>query len=139
MEETLVQIATFTLPHEAYLCKTRLEAEGIECFLANDTDPYAGVFLITMGGVRLKVKASDAERALSILEEGPIEAESIKDAEVEYGVAQRCPNCGSPNLKSADLPLRLFFLGLLSFGWPFPYIKRDWKCKDCGYQWKKSD
>jgi hypothetical protein len=59
-----VTIRTFTYPHDAFIIKTRLEDEGIECFLKDELTIQADNFLINaLGGVKLQVRQSDYAKA----------------------------------------------------------------------------
>lgn len=71
MENTeLTTVATFTYPYEANLLKGRLEAEGITCFIENENIITANPFYSNaVGGVQIKVKQEDEERALAIIAE----------------------------------------------------------------------
>ena len=68
LDEDLVTVAKFTTPAEAELARERLENEGILGFCSNamavGVMPFLGGDL---GGVELKVKPSDLERAREIL------------------------------------------------------------------------
>ena len=74
MEDKLVRVANFVYLLRAYLTKGRLEAEGIECFLANENFRN-GVHINMEDGVDLMVKASDLAKAKEI----------ISKIEKEYG------------------------------------------------------
>jgi hypothetical protein len=61
---TLVTIRTYNHPLQANLVKARLETEGIEVFLADETTVYMNWFYSNaMGGVRLQVMNQDVQRA----------------------------------------------------------------------------
>lgn len=68
--EKLIGIAEFNMISEAYVLKSRLEAEGIRCFLSNESinSVYPGM---GFSRVELKVPLSDSIRALDILYENP--------------------------------------------------------------------
>jgi len=66
--EPLVTAATSFSPIKAHLMRGELEASGIECFLANEMIAAVDLPVSNLnGGVRLQVRASDFDRALSIL------------------------------------------------------------------------
>jgi hypothetical protein len=68
--EQYVTILTFTYPHDAFIIKGRLEAEGIDCFLKDElTVQVDNFYANALGGVKLQVKESDSERASEILQE----------------------------------------------------------------------
>ena len=63
-----VTVATFDLSTEAHIAMGRLQAEGIDCHLADEhlvqTD---WLYSIAVGGIKLQVAPEDAERAVQIL------------------------------------------------------------------------
>jgi len=67
MSDKLVTIERFYNIGEAQIAKLTLVSKGIDCFLADEFMstyvPYA------IGGIRLQVRESDAERAEEILRE----------------------------------------------------------------------
>ena len=78
MADDLVDIASFMNPVLAQIVRGRLEAEGIDCWLANDTifgahPAHAWID----GGVKVRVREADAEQAAAILrqaEENPTDS-----------------------------------------------------------------
>ena len=66
--KSLIAIAVFDIPVDAQLCKSKLEAEGIECFLENESLVAAQPLLSqAVGGVVVRVKEGDVERAKAIV------------------------------------------------------------------------
>ncbi len=136
----LVTIATYSHPTEAYIPKTKLGSEGIWAFVA-DGDTVAANWLYSnaIGGVKLRVKAEDVERALEILTQ---EAEPLEWDEEELGEAdeeERCPECGSLNTCYERYAMRWIFLSWLILQFPLPFFKRTWQCQECGHTWKVGD
>ena len=66
----LVILNTFTSIFEANLFKSKLESEGIECFI-DDENIGSMNFLYgsAVGGVKLKVRKSDYDKARKVLKE----------------------------------------------------------------------
>ncbi len=64
----LITIATFDLMPDAHIAMGRLQAEGVPCGLADEhlvqTD---WLYSIAVGGIKLQVRARDAEQARRIL------------------------------------------------------------------------
>ena len=64
----LVTIKAFDESMQAHLVKSKLESEGIECWLLDDhsvsVQPWAS---FALGGVKLQVREADLERANEIL------------------------------------------------------------------------
>ena len=63
----LITIAEYSDPIEANVVKTKLDSEGIFCFLQNEELMGSPTLRTVIGFVKLQVKSSDAERARKIL------------------------------------------------------------------------
>jgi tetratricopeptide (TPR) repeat protein len=147
--EQLITIATFSYPTEAYIPKTKLETEGIPSFLANEyTVNMYWLYSNAVGGVKLQVKAGDVERALAILTPAPLASEEIEeDQEDSAEDDSQCPNCHSVDITYEKYRMGWvfaswllsgfslgFFFGIMG-GFPLPFLKRKWHCRDCRYEW----
>ncbi len=65
---SLVTIKTFSDSYEANICKGRLEAEGIKCFIKNESFIAANPLLsLAAGNYQLQINEKDAEKVLKIL------------------------------------------------------------------------
>ena len=64
----IITIATFYDPLRAQVFRTKLESEGIPCFLADGNLLPSVSFFSNEGGVKLKVRREDAEKAKDIIE-----------------------------------------------------------------------
>lgn len=61
-------IASFPNPVAAHIARGKLESEGVDCYVANDTlFAINSGYVWADGGVHLRVRESDAEKALKIL------------------------------------------------------------------------
>lgn len=139
----LITVADYQFATLAYLSQAKLESEGISSFVFDDYIINANwLYLIAIGGVKLKVGESDVQQALRILNQvrnnipGPAE-------KPEGG----CPKCKSSNIHYETFNLRLVW-GLSAFSWILgpiaatafllflPFYKKKWKCNQCGYEWK---
>jgi hypothetical protein len=67
MQAELVTIAVFSDPILGSISKTKLESEGIYCFLANENLMSSPNLRTIIGQVELKVKVVDAAKAKKIL------------------------------------------------------------------------
>lgn len=130
MNETFVTVAKFTYSSEAQIFKGKLESEGIPVFMADnltiDIDPLVSNAL---GGVRLKVRSQDAEKAKEIL--GSVREFSVD----EEGKEIHCPNCNSTKVHyfsnvNSFKSLIAFLFGFLFSTLPF-YAKYSYTCEDC--------
>ena len=135
MDETFELLKTFPYSAEAYICKGKLESEGIHAYLKDhniiDSDP---LYSQAVGGVKLFVAKGDAEKAKEIL--ASIPEFSIDDS----GKAIKCPNCGAEKVEMATSVKNeksiLGFLPALLFG-VFPFIKYRYRCRECGFEFKQ--
>jgi len=136
MTERLVTIATYSQAIEADLSRTRLESEGIDCFLADEhTVTVNWLYSNAVGGVKLKVRESDGQRAIEILRRQPVTADDPDDQVAEHDEI-RCPRCDSTDVNYERFSRRLTFASWLLLSFPFPFFKRKWECRKCGLQWK---
>lgn len=64
--ESLVTLGSFPDALQAHLVKTKLESEGIECFLLDESVTW--LYPQALSGVKVQVYESDLERARDILD-----------------------------------------------------------------------
>lgn len=152
MTDKLVTLATFMYPTEAYPLMSKLESEGIECFLdGENTVTVMPFFSNAIGGVKLNIKNSDAEKALQILkqnkqyfEEKRKRQKKIPDA-FSKGYVQVdtfCPECESINVYRKKFPLyKTILVTIFSLNWlahlPLAFMVKQHYCADCGHVWKQ--
>ncbi len=65
--QDIITIATFYDPFKAQIIKTRLESEGIFCFISDGNLFPTHSFFSDQGGVKLKIRESDTNKVLSII------------------------------------------------------------------------
>lgn len=124
------KVGSYQYTSEAAIVKGKLQSEGIEVFLADnftiDSDP---IISTAIGGVKLFVKTTDADKALQIL--STINRYSVNS----FGSSVTCPKCNSnkvnfdstiKDIKSLSSFLFSLLLGLFPF-----YIKYKYRCNDC--------
>ncbi len=121
----------------AELAKSKLESEGIYCFLANKN--HIGMnwlYSLALGGVKVQVKEEDAELALKILNEDF--SSELSEVENEFTLLctnELCEQCGSSNLELINYSRKAGAWSLL-LSFPFIFFKKRYKCKDCGHLMK---
>ena len=68
MTDELITIATYSEPMMAHIAQAKLEAEGIESFIADEnTVATVWSYAIMTGGAKLQVRQNDAQQARQIL------------------------------------------------------------------------
>ncbi len=110
--QKLITIYTFTLPHQAYIIKGKLESEGIYCFLRDElTVQVDNFYSNAVGGVKLQVNAKDVKEAVEILKEGGF---TFDDAEDESIILKKLDDLTSkiPFIRKRTLFVRLIMLAL---------------------------
>ena len=132
-DEKLVTVARFSHPEEAYLASAKLESEGIQSFVA-DAHTVTADWLVSnaIGGVRLQVRESEAADAKQIL------SSKQQNMQATAAISETCPKCNSTDIQYQIFSTRpIFIVWLLTGGGlTFPFLKRKWICRACGYQWK---
>ncbi|MDQ2075204.1 DUF2007 domain-containing protein [Marinimicrobium sp. ABcell2] len=125
----LVTISTYSFPYEAHIAKSRLDSEGIPAFIADEhTINMQWLYSNAMGGVRLQVPQSYAEKALQVLSEDR-EADLIDEIGLD---SETCPHCGSTDTEFHQIGRRWAFLVFLGINFPLFPVKNGIRCKQCG-------
>jgi hypothetical protein len=130
----LVTIRQFRDLPEALLAKGSLESAGIECFLADENLVRLDWFISNfIGGIKLNVRAVDAENARKLLDEPILEGLYVQG--VGLYEQPRCPECQSldVNFQELDRPIAYMsaFLRL-----PMPVQRPAWRCHACDAEWE---
>ncbi|MCL4639271.1 MULTISPECIES: putative signal transducing protein [Olivibacter] len=132
-----VTVKVFDNPVEAHLLKTKLESEGIPCFLQDEHIVSLNpLYNYAVGGIKLVIHASDAEAASSIIKE--IDNRPLLTEDNRQLV---CPQCGSVELYANYKSMKGakgFLSAILSFLMGvFPiYYRNVYKCKACENEFK---
>ena len=145
-EAELITIANFSHPTEADPVVAWLESEGIECFVTNEhTITMNWLYSNAIGGVGVRVKAADVERANEILqavstpdtvgdESTPTDSEMDQESDATSEIC--CPKCGSENVYYEKFSRRLVFASWVILSVPLPFLKKKWKCRECEHLFK---
>ncbi|MDB5261184.1 MAG: hypothetical protein JWQ14_465 [Adhaeribacter sp.] len=131
----LVTVATFPEAIEAHIYRSRLENEGIPSFIADENvvsnQPWHS---IAYGGVKLRVRDRDREKALALINEIRYGAETLTGDAIDYQ-APECPVCNSLNLKQK--PISGIWPLIKSILFLYPMRTRvKLTCLSCGYRWQ---
>lgn len=125
----LITISQYSFPYEAHLAKSRLDAEGISAFIADEhTINMQWLYSKALGGVKLQVPEAFVEAALAALAE-----DREKDLEEEVGSDVKvCPHCGSEDTQFYQIGRFWAFWTIIALTFPFFPIKDGIKCNQCG-------
>lgn len=105
-----VTIMTFNHPMELAVLRTRLEANGIECFIKDElTTQVTPFYSSAIGGVKLQVKESDVQKSIEILKEGGYINDEDLQRQKKPNKFETATSC-IPLLKYLRLELRLMII-----------------------------
>lgn len=133
----LITLRQFRDLPEALLAKGSLESAGIQVFLVDDNLIRLDWFYSNLlGGIKLKVRAEDAEAANEILNQ-PI-PETVDIEGVGEYEQPKCPHCQSLDVSFQALNEFLSY-GSAYLGVPIPVYKKAWTCHACGNEWEEEN
>jgi Putative prokaryotic signal transducing protein len=130
----LVTIRQFRDLPEALLAKGSLESAGIECFLADENLVRLDWFISNfIGGVKLNVRAGDAENAQKLLDEPILEGLYVQG--VGLYEQPRCPKCHSLDVNFQELDRPIAYMSAF-LRVPMPVQRPAWHCHECDAEWE---
>ena len=132
-EDKIITFESYYDPMLAHIVRSRLEANGIPCFLADENIIGANpLYNNAVGGIKLKVFEKDVERCREILaQEGDLHEEDHVEIDGETDTYVICPFCASTNVSHIDDKENTGFLNSLSnLVNPF-HEQKNWHCNNC--------
>lgn len=126
----LVTLASFDNSIDAHLLRTKLENEGIPCFIFDEhMVTMNALYNITVGGIKVKVIAEDFDAAQALVEEL-----SVKPIFNTDGSILACPKCGSshitPGVKTTNIFGFIFWILIMAGQYPLN-MKNKFLCQQC--------
>jgi hypothetical protein len=129
MEDKIVTLESFYDPMLAQIIRTRLEANDIRCFVADDNTLSANPFYNqAIGGIKVKIFERDLEKCREIL---------AQDAVIEEGdePLMTCPYCQSTDVYHGPVQEVKNWLStalsVILASYP-AFLEQKWICKNCG-------
>jgi hypothetical protein len=124
----LVAVRTFDNYFYASIILTRLQAEGVECYLKDEnTVTIDPVLCNAIGGIKLVVKKEDEASVIKLL----------RSYHIEYMLSATCPECGSNSFTHVAKPKMANYLTAV-LTWLFSsyavapnYV---YQCGNCSYE-----
>lgn len=120
---------------EALLAKGSLESAGIEAYLVDDNMIRMDWFISNLlGGIKLKVRAEDAEAATEILNQPTPETLDVDG--IGNFEQPKCPHCQALDISFEELNKPVAYMTAYA-GVPVPVYKQGWTCHACGHHWEE--
>jgi len=133
----IITFESYYDPMLAHIVRTRLEANGVSCFIADENTLGANpIYNQAAGGVKLKIFEHDLDRCREILAvEGDMHERDHFEIDNTTNTYVLCPYCASTNVGNIKddndkvEPNTLFnsFMNLIN---PF-YAQKSWHCFNC--------
>lgn len=136
MSQKLITIAQYRDLPQAGLDKSRLEAQGLTCFLDNEfTIGVNWLYSTALGGVKLKVLEVDVAQAKQILQEDDKGTTEAGHVEEDLPLENVCPSCGATEIETRNYTRKFAAMSLL-LSLPLFFFLKRYRCKGCGRRWK---
>jgi len=134
-DDKIVTFQAYYDPMLAHIIRTRLEANGIQCFIADENTIGANpLYYQAVGGEKLKVFERDLEKCHEILATGgDLHEQDHFEIDNENNTYVVCPFCGSNNVTGVaqdaekDWPILNSISNLVN---PF-HTQKNWHCNNC--------
>jgi len=103
-EDKIITFERYYDPMLAHIIRTRLEDNGIPCFIADENTISANpVFNQAVGGIKLKIFERDLEKCREILAaDGDLHEQDHFEIDEETKATVICPYCASTNVQYSN-------------------------------------
>jgi hypothetical protein len=133
MDDKIITFESYYDPMLAHIVRSRLEANGISCFIADENTIGANpLYNQAVGGVKIKIFERDLQRCRDILaNEGDLHEQDHFEIDDETNTYVVCPFCASTNVSNIaaenESGLLDSFINLVN---PFN-SQKNWHCNNC--------
>ena len=141
-DDNIITFEAYYDPMLAHIIRTRLEANGIPCFITDENTIGANpLYNQAVGGVKLKIFEKDLERCREILAaEGDLHDKDHFEVDDETNTYVVCPYCASTNVVniSARTPegeWPTFLDSVSNLINPF-HSDKNWYCYNCKHDFE---
>jgi len=135
--DKIITFETYHDPMLAHIMRTRLEAEGIPCFIEDlNLSGLNPIYNGGLSGIKLNIFERDLDKCRAILAaDSTLQVEDHFEIDTETLDAIICPYCASTNVERIDHDkdrpdwvntMYAFFEGVLPF-----YSPKKWHCLNC--------
>ena len=142
MDDKIVTFERYYDPMLAHIIRTRLEANGIPCFIADEnTFGSNPIYNPAAGGVKLKIFERDIARCRELLAtEGDLHEQDHHEVDDENDAYVVCPFCASTNVSNISAEKETgewpnVLDSIINLVNPFSAAK-NWRCNNCLQQFE---
>lgn len=134
---SFVSLRRFRDLPDALLAWSILDSTGMESFLIDEiTIRMDWLWSNLLGGIKICVRAEDAEDAVQVLKlEIPEKFNVDESGEFEQ---PRCPKCKSLEISFENFNKPVTYACTFLLNLPIQVGRQRWKCQSCGYVWRPS-
>ncbi len=132
-EDKIITFESYYDPMLAHIVRSRLEANGISCFIADENIIGANpLYNNAVGGVKLKIFEKDIERCREILAtEGDLHEDDHFEIDNDNDTYVVCPFCASTNVSHIIEERESGTLdNIINMANPF-FSQKNWHCHNC--------
>lgn len=133
----LVTIKTYDNSIETHLMKSKLEFEGVKCFVFDENIvSFNPLLSVAFGGIKIKINKKDLLKASNVIK--AINEYKYLDEENEL---IKCSNCNSVDFYSGFISLKSvkgvvsIIISIIFTVYPI-YYRTLYKCKSCGNEFE---
>jgi hypothetical protein len=141
-DDKIITFESYYDPMLAHIVRSRLEANGIHCFIADENTIGANpLYNQAVGGVKIKIFERDLAKCREILElEGDLHEKDHFEIDNETNTYIVCPFCASTNVgdiggESRDRQQTSPFSSFMNLVNPF-YVQLNWHCFNCKHDFE---
>jgi hypothetical protein len=136
-EDKIITFEHYYDPMLAHIIRTKLEDNGIPCFIADENTIAVNPILNNaIGGIKLKIFERDLEKCREILtQSGDMHEQDHFEIDEETHTAVVCPYCASTNVRYGSATEKkahwlVVIISVLLTVLPF-YARKSWHCFNC--------
>jgi len=136
-DDKIITFESYYDPMLAHIVRTRLEANGISCFVADENSIGANpLFNPAIGGVKLKIFERDLEKCREILStDDDLHENDHHGIDEENNTYIICPYCASTNVgkigeEEGEKKSETLLSSIMNLVNPF-YNQKNWHCFNC--------
>jgi hypothetical protein len=142
MNDKIITFESYYDPMLAHIIRTRLEAGGVSCYIADENTIGANpLYNQAVGGVKIKIFERDLLKCRTILARGgDLHEQDHFEIDSETQTHIICPYCASTNVGNitdggADRQQSSLFSSFLNLVNPF-YVQLNWHCFNCKHDFE---